>query len=223
MRYSVLFDFDGVLVDDEPIHFLAAKNALFEFGFELTKEDYYGPLFGLSDLLLFREFLSNRKIDDSELLVKLMIRKSQHYVELVAKSDILFAGVSELISALKSRAVLGIVSSALSSEVSLILKRYNLFDSFSFIISGNDALEHKPSPEPYVKAIAKLRELWQEFDISRIVAIEDSAAGIRAAKSAGIKSIGLAHYLPPSELAEADFVANKIGELSLEVIERVAL
>lgn len=223
MRYAVLFDFNGVLVNDEPIHFQAAKKALWEFGIKLTEEDYYGSLFGLSDLLLFKEVLSRQKIEDNELLVKLMIRKSEHYIELVSEFDILFTGVADLISALKKRAILGIVSSALSSEISLILKRYNLLNSFRFIISGDDVVEHKPSPEPYIQALARLRELWQEFDMSKIVAVEDSAAGIRSAKSAGIKAIGLAHYLAPSELAEADFVAGNIRDISVETIEGVIL
>lgn len=223
VRYAVLFDFNGVLVDDEPIHFVAAKKALAECGIELTEKEYYGPLFGLSDILLFSEVLNKNKIKSNELLAKLLIRKSEHYVELIERTDILFDGVKDLVVALFERAILGIVSSALSSEIDLILTRYELKKFFSFTISGDDVAEHKPNPAPYKEALKRLKDIQPEIEPARVVAIEDSKAGIRSAKSCKIKAIGVAHYLPPQELKEADLVVRNIGEISLEVIERIVL
>ncbi len=219
MRYAVLFDFNGVLVDDEPLHFEAARRALADEGFELTEEEYYGPLFGLSDDLFFREFLGRRSIANDELAISLVARKSVIYPELIAGASLLFDGVRELVSDLRNKAVLGIVSAAPRYEIELILEEHGLLEPFSFVVSSDEIAHHKPHPEPYELALKHIESVCAGFARSRVVAIEDSPAGIRSAKAAGIKVIAVAHYLDESDLAQADVVVERISKVSPELIE----
>ena len=221
MRYAVLFDFNGVIADDEPIHFEAAKRALAASGFDLTGDEYYGPLFGLSDELFFREFLKRRGIDDEALAIRLVAHKSLLYAELVERSDVLFCGVRELIEELCCRAILGIVSAAQKDEIESILNRYGLADRFRFVVAADDITRHKPDPEAYQLALEKLEEIWPAYDKRRIVAIEDSAAGVAAAKAAGLKVIAVAHYIDPSKLNAADTVVEHISNISAKTVESV--
>jgi len=222
MRYAVLFDFNGVLVDDEPVHFEAAKRALAERGFDLTEDEYFGALFGLSDDLFFAEFLRRHNITNKELEAGLVAQKEVLYSGFIAGVDIMFPKVRELVAALEGRAIMGIVSAAPKDEIAVILEEHELLEPFSFIVSSDEITYHKPAPEPYELALRRIESICAELPRSRVVAIEDSPAGIRSAKAAGIKVIAVAHYLGRSELKQADLVIDHISKASPEIIESLA-
>jgi beta-phosphoglucomutase len=218
---AVIFDFNGVVVDDEPLHFELLQQLLLEEGMALEAAAYQKNYFGFDDrgvlTAALRDFGRPAKASDEAYVRELIERKAARYLEAVRTRDLLFPGVVTLIRNLANRYPLAIVSGALRQEIELALERGDILDCFPIIISTEDVSQCKPDPEGYLKALEALRRK-QALDANECLVIEDSIAGIRAARAAGMRCLAVATSYQPQELTEADFVVESLKELDAERI-----
>jgi beta-phosphoglucomutase len=188
---AVLFDFNGVLVDDEPQHCVALQRVLADEGITLTREEYYASYLGFDDRTGFMEaYRRAQRTLTTELLTYLVAKKSKLYLELVATSLKLVAGAREFVLDAGKRFRLGIVSGALRAEIDAVLRQTKLVDRFEIIVAGGEVPRCKPDPAAYLAAHRALDER-QPVPVDRCVVLEDSLPGLAAARSAGMRCVML--------------------------------
>jgi len=219
MLQAIIFDFDGVIADSEPLHLRAYQQVLEREGIELTREDYYARYLGFDDSGLFRALAKDRGITITDDKVDAWIDvKSQIVEELLNNDSVLFPGAVACIQTLARRFPLAIASGALEPEIELVLDHTGLTDSFKAISSASDGVRGKPAPDLYLLALAKLRDIIQ-VDASGCVAIEDSHWGLEAAKLAGLRTVAVTHTYPAADLKGADLIVDRLCDITLRKLE----
>ncbi len=210
MITAVVFDFDGVLADSEPLHLSACQEVFASVGIELTREDYFANYLGYDDREMFRKLGEREGWPLTEEKVTALIdAKAAVFDQVIARTDVLFPDAAACIEALAEHFPLGIASGALRHEIQMILARAGLGHHFRFIVASGDTQNSKPWPDPYVRA-ARLHGL----DASECVAIEDSRWGIESAKAAGLKCVGITTSYPAAQLQAADRVIGSLAEFT---------
>ena len=136
MLRAIIFDFNGVLVDDEPIHLELFQRVLAEEGISLSEKDYYARYLGMDDKGCFRAaFQEHGRTLDKRLLAELIQRKARYYRESIKTKIRPFPGVKQLVPLVAARYPLAIASGALRSEIEIITERINLIKYFQVIVS----------------------------------------------------------------------------------------
>lgn len=218
MLRAIIFDFNGILVDDEPIHLEMFREVLKEEGLSLDEKDYYARYLGMDDRGCFKAVFKEhgRELDEPS-LAELVRRKALYYRASIRQKLNVFPGVQELIPALASHLPLAIASGALRSEIQMILERIGLNNCFQVIVSAEDVTEGKPSPEIFAKTLTLLnqRQIEKPIQPSECLVVEDSKEGILAAHRAGMKCLAVANSLPIEELSVADAVVKGLDEVEL--------
>jgi beta-phosphoglucomutase len=210
---AVLFDFNGVLVDDEPQHCEALQRVLAEERITLTREQYYAQYLGLDDrtgfVLAFRD--AQRTLT-TDLIKHLVTKKSQVYLELVRTSLRLVRGAPEFVRDAGRRFRLGIVSGALRREIDQVLGQTDLGGSFEVIIAADDVSRCKPDPASYLAAHDAFNRR-RPITARACVVIEDSLPGLQAARAAGMPCVMLttSHPARSFEGRGAVFVWNSLA------------
>ena len=219
MIQAIVFDFDGVLADSEPLHLRALQGMLAPLGVALTAEHYYAKYVGYDDAGVFRLLEAEHGwVLDEAKVAALIAQKSAIFDELIARDDVLFPGAIACLDRLGEKYPLGIASGALRHEIEHILQRHGLEGRFRFIVASGDTARGKPAPDPYARA-AELHA----FPPGACLAIEDSRWGIGAAKAAGMKCIGITTTYRADELSGADAIIHSLDEFTIEFVERMSL
>jgi len=215
---AIVFDFDGVLADSEPLHLRVYQELLAPSGVTLTREDYCAKYLGYDDQGAFRQMAVdyNLLLGDEE--IELLIReKAKRFEALVSGSNVFYPGATDCIARLGARWPLGIASGALRADIDVILAGAGAAGDFSFIVAAGDVDASKPAPDPYLKA-AELHGVPPH----RCVAIEDSHWGLQSANAAGMRTIAVTHTYPRSSLTEADRVVDSLDEITLQLVDSLA-
>ncbi len=225
---AILFDFNGVLVDDEPIHLEIFQRVLAEEGIPLSVEEYYSRYLGLDDRACFAAVLASAgETATVPRLMRLIARKASYYQERIRREGYpFFPGAAELVAALAAGGrMLGVVSGALREEVEGALRQAGILDRFKVLITAEDVGEGKPSPEGYQRAMEALNSLpplpERLFHPHEVLAVEDSPAGLAAAADLGLVTLGIAHSFPAHRLRGANAVAGSLRELTPEGLDRL--
>jgi beta-phosphoglucomutase len=210
MIRAIVFDFDGVLANSEPLHLLAYQEVLAKRGVALSRDEYYSAYLGYDDAGVFSALgLVHEWHLDPSGLAALIAEKGQVFDAMVETSDVLYPGAAECIAALAREYPLGIASGALRPEIEAVLRRAELDRHFKFIVASGDTPNSKPAPDPYLRA-AELHAT----PAGECLAIEDSRWGIESARSAGLPCIGITTTYPRHELATANRVIDSLAEFT---------
>jgi phosphoglycolate phosphatase/beta-phosphoglucomutase len=193
---AILFDFNGVLVDDEPIHLETFQRVLADEGIAFTTEDDHGRTLGLDDRGRFAAVLAAAGEEASvPRLMRLLARKSAYYQERIRKQGYPFVpGAPELVRELAaSGRMLGIVTGALRDEVEGALRQAGLRDLFKVLVTAEEVEKGKPDPEGYLRALEGLSSLpplpARLIHPHEVLAVEDSPAGLAAAAEVGLVTL----------------------------------
>ncbi len=225
MLKAILFDFNGVILDDEDYHYQSFKNVLQEENVSITRDAYYQDCLGFNDIELFRWGLKDSdKIQKAGGLEALVNRKSIYYEEFLNEETPFFPGVCPFIEKAAPKYLLGIASMALRREIEITLQKGRLSDLFSVIVSGEEVTQTKPHPEAYQEALRRLNMKLckgneQQISSAQCLVIEDSVAGIKAGKAAGMHVLALAQTTGAESLHEADKIIPSLENLSIEDLE----
>jgi len=203
--FATLFDFDGVLVDSEPVHLAAFNDVLKGRGITLAEKEYVERYQSYDDAGVFREVLSRRNITlDEEQVRMLVAAKAPRFMERFQAGFKAFPGAREAVLRRAARGPVGIVSGAFESEIEFALGKLGVRSSVAFIIATDHVSTSKPDPEAYRAALAALARLGHT---GGVVAIEDSLGGIASAVGAGVRCVAVSHAYTESELSRAGAVA----------------
>ena len=217
---AVLFDFNGVIINDEAIHRESIEQLLLEQNLQPKAEEYRQDCLGRSDRACLQKLFERRGyLLDSAELNRMLQRKALAYRDRIAQLDRLpiYPDAQQAIFDLRvARLPLAIVSGSTASDIEAVLERANLRQSFQVVVSDERVRAGKPEPEGYLLAAAELGARPEEC-----LAIEDSFAGITAAKRAGIQVVGVAHTYPFHMLQRlANWTVDRLTDLELDRIVR---
>jgi beta-phosphoglucomutase len=225
MLRVVIFDFNGIIVDDEPIHFELFRRVLAEEGMELTEDAYYGRYLGFDDRGAFSAAYRDhrRRLDEPE-LARLIERKAVYYQKAIQDQVKIFPGVQNLVATLSRTLPVAVASGALRHEIEAILSTAGLLKHFAVIISAEDVNQGKPEPEIFLKALAGLNarlENGPPIAAADCLVIEDSKEGIRGALRAGMKCLAVTNSHPAELLNEANAVVRSLEEVDLSFLAKL--
>lgn len=216
MLNAVVFDFDGIIVDSEPMHYEAFQRALEPHGVGYSWEEYCETYIGFDDRDGFREAFktADKEIEDA-LLKELIKEKAKIFQQLIREGQATpLPGAVELIKSIPRKLPVALCSGALREDILPILKSLGLENAFCEIVTAEDTPKSKPDPAPYQLTIEKLGL----DNPAAAIAIEDTPAGIISAKGAELKVLAVTNSYGREYLLEADAVTD-----SLENVTRLSL
>jgi beta-phosphoglucomutase-like phosphatase (HAD superfamily) len=214
---AVLFDFDGVVVNSEPLHFYAMHEVLQGERVEITEDEYYRELIGFDDRGAFRHVFEKRGLPlEPKTLLSVMARKSGVMMQLIHERRFqALPGVEELVRGLWRTTPLAICSGALREEIEAMLEGVALRDCFSVIVAAEDVTAGKPDPQGYLLTLRLLSEKIGRsaahpghpapLKPADALVVEDAPKVIRSVKAAGFPTLGVATSYPLIKLADADW------------------
>src|SRR5579871_4790583 len=180
---AILFDFDGVLVDSEPLHCDCWREALEPLGVAVTWEVYAAHCVGAADSSMMPVFakLAHPPADPAKLWERYEVKK-QRFRQRMAEQPPFVEGLADFFRELAGRYKLAVVSSSAHAEIEPPLEAAGILQYLDTVVGGGDVTRHKPAPEPYLLAGSRL-------GISRALAVEDSQPGMASARAAGFEAL----------------------------------
>lgn len=219
MIKAILLDFNGVIIDDEPIQMRAYQEILDKEGIALTEAEYYESL-GMDDRTFVEAAYSRAgKTPETNKVLEITQAKSEKWREIVADGVPLFPGIENFIRKMANDFALGIVSMSNREDIDLILDQTGLAECFTTIVSTEDVQNCKPDPECY-------RLGFQRLDLARIaqghlpmnhtdcLVIEDSPPGVVAARNADLRVLGVTNTVSADAMraAGAEWIAKDLND-----------
>jgi HAD superfamily hydrolase (TIGR01509 family) len=225
MLRAIVFDFDGVIANSEPLHFLGYRDVLAAEGVVLTENHYYSRYLGYDDVRAFERIGLDRGVEWTRNQIDgLVARKAIRVEELERDISVLFPGAADAIQRAAAAMPIAIASGARGAEIRRLLVREQLIDCFTAIVAAEDTAVSKPAPDPYLRALALLAESFGgDLAAGECVAIEDSHWGLQSAKAAGMRTIAVTNTYPAATLAaSADLVIPSLESLDIAALVRLS-
>jgi len=208
MIRAILFDFNGVIIDDERIQMRAYMEVLKDSGVELTEDEYFSSL-GMDDKTFVRNAFDRKgRVASVDEVDEVRAKKSDRWRNLIDGNIPLFRGMDNLIASCSREFPIGIVSMSKRADIEFVLEQTGLGRYFSHITSAEDVTNHKPDPECYRLGFEGISAVFEGASSKRLrpsetLVIEDAPQGIVAAIGAGLRPIGVANTVSASRLREA--------------------
>lgn len=225
---AVLFDFNGVIINDEPLHQKLIEQLLIEENLRPKSEEFRAVCLGRSDRACITELLACRgRVVSDDYLDGLIARKSRAYVEQLAAIEKLpsYPGLTDLIFQIRGAQLpMAVVSGAVRSEIELVLNRLEIAQYFAVIVSGDQIKTSKPDPEGYLQGVKRLNQHYPELNLKPVecLAIEDTPAGMQAAKAAGMQVVGVANSYPFHMMQrQSNWAVDHLSDLDLNRVKQI--
>jgi len=225
---AVLFDFNGVIINDEPLHAKLLEQILIEENLRPNPAEFRELCLGRSDRACLNNLLSRRgRVVTDEYLSKLIAKKSRAYMEQIAAIEKLpsYAGLTDLIFQLRAAQItMAVVSGAVRSEIELVLKRLDLAQYFEVIVAGDEIQQSKPDPTGYLLAVERLNQHNPALHLQphECLVIEDTFSGIAAGKAAGMQVVGVANSYPFHMMQRlSNWAVDYLSDLELARVQQV--
>ncbi len=225
---AVLFDFNGVIINDEPIHQELISEILIGENLSFTQTELQSLSLGRSDRACLKDiFRLNKKTVTEEYLTQLINTKAAAYRAKIKQLSVLpiYPDVTEFLNQIqKKKLIIALVTGALRQQAELVLHRANLTQYFSVIVTADDVNTSKPEPDGYLLALNRLNQKYSGLNLiaSECLVIEDSLAGIEAAKRSKMPVIGIANTYPLHLLQRhANWTVDHLCEIEIERILKV--
>lgn len=206
MLAAVIFDFDGIIVDTEPIHYMAFQEVLVPLGLGYPWAEYIDRYIGFDDRDAFREaFRARGESISDDRLYQLIGEKARAFNRVISSGVEPYPGVVELILSLVEMVPVALCSGALRSDIAPILQQLELTNAFGVIVTADDVPTSKPDPASYRLALQSLISRFPNSNITAesSIAIEDTPAGIASARGAGLQVLGVTNSYPADKLIGA--------------------
>jgi beta-phosphoglucomutase len=210
---AVLFDFDGVLVNSEPLHYRALRECLLPEGIEISEEEYAGSYLAYDDAEAIRVALERHGQAFHGGRVRAIAERKAELFDDLLESVPFFPGAPELVRALSREVPVAIASGALHREIERILSAAGLRDAFTAIVAADDVTRGKPHPEPYLTAMAAVTPRAPGLAAEDCLVVEDSMPGIAAGRAAGMKVLAVSTSYSADRLTAAHRVVPSLAGL----------
>jgi beta-phosphoglucomutase-like phosphatase (HAD superfamily) len=220
---AIVFDFDGVIANSEPLHYQGFRDVLAAEGIALDERDYYARLLGFDDVGVFESVGREQGAAwDRAAIADLVARKAVRLEALERDVSVLFPGAADAIRRAAAAVPIAIASGALGAEILRVLEREQLTRFFTAIVSANETAVSKPAPDPYLHAMAQLSAAaGATIPAASCVAIEDSRWGLQSARTAGLKTVAVTSSYSAAELPGADLVIGGLIDLDIEQLVNI--
>ncbi len=221
---ATLFDYNGVLADDETVHLEAFRDALAPLGITISEQDYNDRYLGFDDRGAFRAIIQDCGRTPTEAEINELVASKKPLYRARAELRLpLCDGAADLLRRRARLGPVGIVSGALREEILLGLARLEAENLVQHIVSAEDTIACKPDPEGYLIAITRLSSQIGPALARRALVIEDSIAGVEAARAARLPCVAVTHSYGRAELerAGANLVVEHLDELSDDVLGKL--
>jgi HAD superfamily hydrolase (TIGR01509 family) len=220
---AIIFDFDGILVDSEPIIMKLTQEMAAQQGWTLTAEEYLRDFLAFDDRSLIEHlYRSHGRSLTTTQRDELLAWKARAYQKIILDGLPPFPGAAEFVLSAAQGFPLAIASGSLRAEIDHLLRKLGLREKFAVLTTADDCERSKPDPEIYLKTLSRLQELPQLhgplLEAGECLAIEDAPLGVVAAQAAGMKCLALAHSRPQADLQHAEWVAREFADVNLETI-----
>ncbi len=216
---AVIFDFDGVMADTEPLHCDAFRKVLEPLGIGFTWREYVDRYMGFDDRDAFRNaFRLHGRTLGGRRLSRLVDAKSLVFRELIRDGVAACSGALPMIESLYADGVpMAVCSGALRADIDPILSRFGIARCFLHIVAADDVRKGKPDPEGYILAFRKLSRSRPSAvsEPRKCLAVEDTPAGVEAAKRAGLSVLAVTNGHAAEELSGADAVTDSLANVHL--------
>ena len=228
MIKAIFFDFNGVIINDEPIQMKAYQEVLRGHDINLTEEMYFGGL-GMDDRTFVRSIFakSSKPVTDA-VLDSVIDAKTRVHRDTIKDELPVFPGVLTFLKATARHFQLGLVSMANQTEVGYVFERAKLEPLFSVVVTAEDTSVCKPAPDCYVCGLTKLNEKRQGERLlpllaSECLAIEDAPPGIESARAAGMRTLAVTNTVAEDALraAGADVVTHSLSDWTVDAVHLV--
>jgi HAD superfamily hydrolase (TIGR01509 family) len=220
---AIVFDFDGVIANSEPLHFRAFRDVLAGEGVTLTEADYYTRYLGYDDVGVFQAVDAARRVWAPSDIAALVARKAVRFEEVERDVSVLFPGAADAIRRAAAAMPVAIASGAIGAEIRRVLEREQLAGCFTAIVAAEDTPLSKPAPDPYARAVALLAPACGgALAAGDCVAIEDSLWGLQSARAAGLRTVAVTNTYQASAFdGAADLVIESLASLDLGALSRL--
>ena len=203
---AVIFDMDGVIVDSEPRHEQTFREIFHELGYGDRHGIQFHDYIGRSDRALWDDFIAKHR--PTQTLEALTELKQSRFLDNIRAVQPIFPGIPELVAKLSPTTRLAVASGSLHVVIETVLGMRDLKRHFPVVVSVQDVAHPKPAPDIFLHAAKRLGVPPQEC-----VVIEDSAAGVAAARAANMRVIAITNTLPANKLRDADAVVSSYAEI----------
>lgn len=228
MIQAIFFDFNGVIIDDEPIQMTAYQEVLRDYAIELTEADYYSAM-GMDDRTFVRAaFARTQQELSAETLQSVLDAKLVRHRQLIENELPLFPGVVTFLKSAARVYSLSLVSMASPAEIEYVLQRANLQQLFSVIVTSADVNVCKPAPDCYQIALQKLNDKRTAngklaIGANDCLGIEDSPPGIESSRTAGMHTLGITNTVTAGLLraAGAEVVSASLADWTTDAVRHV--
>jgi beta-phosphoglucomutase len=210
---AILFDFDGVLVNSEPLHFFAFQDTLKAEKIELSEQEYYQELIGFDDRGAFKHiFEKNKKVLDPKTFLRVMTKKKEQMMtQIRSRKYAALPGVEQFVRGVWRHYPLAVCSGALQEEIDVMLDGVSLRDCFSVIVAAEDVTVGKPDPQGYLLTTKLLSEKFKKtLKPGDCLIIEDAPAVARAARQVGFPVLAVATSHPMEKLGDANWAVPSL-------------
>ncbi len=216
MLQALIFDFDGVVVDSEPVHYEAIRQtSVAMLRHDFSYDDYHRNLIGFDDRDAFRFLIEQtHQAVAPDFLQQLCQDKQQRFDQLAQQGIATIPGTVELIDEAARLMPIAVASGATQADIRLILAGLDRLDAFQTIVAADDVQRSKPDPQTYADAAARLG-----IPPRACLAIEDTAAGLASAKAAGLRTLGLTTTGPASQLADAERILPNLAGVNVQQLQ----
>jgi beta-phosphoglucomutase len=213
---ATVFDFDGVIVNSEPLHYRALHDALLTEEVQITEDEYWSSYLAFDNRGAIRRALERHgEAVSPERVERLSAHMVTRFEELIPEIPV-FPGAPELVRALAAEVPLAIASGARTEEVDATLRGVGLREAFQTIVGAEDVPRTKPDPAPYQEALRRLNGSTSGLAPAECLALEDTMAGIASALAAGMTVVGVAHTYPAEKLQAAHRVVDSLVGLDVD-------
>jgi len=226
MLRAIIFDFNGIILNDEPLHFRSMRDAVAELGIRITQDEYYAEYLPMDDAGCLDAICRNHsvKITDEQRARALQV-KPRLYRDCLQDGYPFAPGVDELIRAAAGRYPIALASGASRSEIENALAVKGLLNCFQVILGAEDFTVGKPSPQSYLLALEKLNRAMGDFFAPvrphQCLVVEDSIGGIQGARAAGMICLAVAGTYPREKLSAANRVVSSLQEIVLDSLQEL--
>jgi HAD superfamily hydrolase (TIGR01509 family) len=210
---AIIFDMDGVIIDSEPLHERAYLEIFSEKGYGETHGVNFDDYIGRTDKALIEDFVA--KHQPSFTVQNLSDWKKDRFLQIMRAEEPIFEDLPELVARLASRYPLAVASGSLHPVIDAVLALKNLRQHFRHCVSSSDVAHGKPAPDIFLHT-AKLMEVAPRD----CCVIEDSPAGVAAARAAQMDVIAITNSVPRAKLTGATHIVDSYSEIDQLILAR---
>lgn len=224
MLRAIIFDFNGVILNDEPLHYRSMHDTLGELGITLSEEDYWGKYLPLDDVSCLEAICNDRAFQlAAEQRQFVLARKVELYRQLLQDQYPLFPGAPQFVRSAAEKYPLALASGARRDEIERTLDKTGLHSCFRVIVSAEDFAHGKPHPESFLLALSELNASLngQSSPIlpAECLVIEDSMGGVQGARAAGMMCMAVTNTYPREKLLAANLIVTSLQEVGVENLQ----